>query len=215
MRIDDEFSGDTSVEIGVTLWGLIQRDHRGVDRLRDANTIVKNRHHQSAVLLHDWCLAGQERVGFGPTETEPQTESSGARSVVLGARIVGHIQTGNTNGFGTRRTMPPQRLSGKGWSVGVVEDLEVAAGERVRFTGTNPQAGYRNGERGVVEAIAAGLLTVDCRGAAQRFTSGSGRPSSRHPLRRGPGARSPQRCRFLRRNSPSHTDIRRGPVSAR
>ena len=38
---------------------------------------------------------------------------------------------------GTHRTMSPRSLSGKGWSVGVVEDLEVAAGERIRFTGTN------------------------------------------------------------------------------
>jgi hypothetical protein len=36
---------------------------------------------------------------------------------------------------GTHRTMSPRRLSGKGWSVGVVEDLEVSAGEQVRFTG--------------------------------------------------------------------------------
>jgi len=61
---------------------------------------------------------------------------------------------------GTRRTMSPRRLSGKGWSVGVVDDLEVAAGERVRFTGTNPRAGYRNGERGVIEEISAEVLAI-------------------------------------------------------
>ncbi len=61
---------------------------------------------------------------------------------------------------GTRRTMSPNRLGGKGWSVGVVDELEVAAGERVRFTGTNPSAGYRNGERGVVEEISADALVV-------------------------------------------------------
>jgi conjugative relaxase-like TrwC/TraI family protein len=61
---------------------------------------------------------------------------------------------------GTRRTMSPQRLSGKGWSVGIVESLEMGAGDRVRFTGTDLRAGYRNGERGVVEEIARESLTI-------------------------------------------------------
>ncbi|HWZ64744.1 MAG TPA: MobF family relaxase [Steroidobacteraceae bacterium] len=61
---------------------------------------------------------------------------------------------------GTGRTLSLGRLSGKGWSVGVVEELEVAPGERVRFTGTNPRAGFRNGERGIVEEISAEALTI-------------------------------------------------------
>ncbi len=61
---------------------------------------------------------------------------------------------------GTSRTMSPDRLSGKGWSVGVTENLEVAVGDRVRFTGTNPQANYRNGERGVIEGFDADVLTI-------------------------------------------------------
>ena len=61
---------------------------------------------------------------------------------------------------GTHRTMSPRRLNGKGWSVGVVEGLEVAAGERVRFTGTNSDAGYRNREHGVVGEISADALTI-------------------------------------------------------
>jgi conjugative relaxase-like TrwC/TraI family protein len=61
---------------------------------------------------------------------------------------------------GTHRTMSPPRLSGKGWSVGVVEDFQVAAGERVRFTGTNSSAGYRNREHGVVAEISADALAV-------------------------------------------------------
>jgi len=56
---------------------------------------------------------------------------------------------------GARRMMSPQRLSGKGWTVGAVEELEVSVGERVKFTGTNSGAGYRNGERGIVEDIGA------------------------------------------------------------
>jgi len=46
---------------------------------------------------------------------------------------------------GTRRRMSPRRLNGRGWTVGVVEEIEITAGERIRFTGTNPRAGYRNG----------------------------------------------------------------------
>jgi conjugative relaxase-like TrwC/TraI family protein len=61
---------------------------------------------------------------------------------------------------GTGRTLSPGRLSGKGWSVGVVEELEVATGERVRFTGTNPRAGFRNGERGIVEEVSAEGLAI-------------------------------------------------------
>ena len=61
---------------------------------------------------------------------------------------------------GTRRLMSPRRLNGKGWTVGVVDDLEVAPGERIRFTGTNPGAGYRNGERGVVEELSADKLSI-------------------------------------------------------
>jgi hypothetical protein len=61
---------------------------------------------------------------------------------------------------GTHRTMSPRRLSGKGWSVGVVENFEIAAGERVRFTGTNSGAGYRNREHGVVEEISADALAI-------------------------------------------------------
>jgi conjugative relaxase-like TrwC/TraI family protein len=61
---------------------------------------------------------------------------------------------------GARRTMAPGRLGGKGWSVGLLDELEVAVGERVRFTGTNPPAGYRNGERGVVEEVNADALVI-------------------------------------------------------
>ncbi len=61
---------------------------------------------------------------------------------------------------GTHRTMSPRRLSGKGWSVGTLEELDVAVGDRVRFTGTNIRANYRNGERGVVEGLGADALTV-------------------------------------------------------
>ena len=61
---------------------------------------------------------------------------------------------------GTHRTMSARRLSGKGWSVGIVEDLEVAVGERVRFTGTSSDAGYRNREHGVVGEIGADALTI-------------------------------------------------------
>ncbi len=56
--------------------------------------------------------------------------------------------------------LAPQRLSGNGWYVGSVESLEVAAGDRVRFRGTDPQAGHRNGERGVVEEIAHDTVAI-------------------------------------------------------
>lgn len=61
---------------------------------------------------------------------------------------------------GARRTMAPKSLGGRGWSVGAVDEREIALGERVRFTGTNPAAGYRNGERGIIEAINAKALLI-------------------------------------------------------
>lgn len=61
---------------------------------------------------------------------------------------------------GTRRRMSPHRLNGRGWTVGVVQELEIAEGDRIRFTGTNPGAGYRNGERGVVEEVSADTLAI-------------------------------------------------------
>src|ERR1700733_5805953 len=36
-------------------------------------------------------------MGLGPAEAKPQTEIPGARSVVLRARILGHVQTGNSD----------------------------------------------------------------------------------------------------------------------
>jgi conjugative relaxase-like TrwC/TraI family protein len=72
---------------------------------------------------------------------------------------------------GTRRTMSPGRLNGKGWSVGVVESFEVALGERIRFIGTDPHAGYRNGERGVVEEVSTeGLLVRRADGSSLRLS---------------------------------------------
>ena len=61
---------------------------------------------------------------------------------------------------GARRTMAPRRLNGRGWSVGVVESLEVTLGERIRFTATNLSAGYRNGERGVVQKVSSHAIAI-------------------------------------------------------
>jgi conjugative relaxase-like TrwC/TraI family protein len=61
---------------------------------------------------------------------------------------------------GTGRTLSLGRLSGRGWTVGIIEELEVAPGECVRFTGTDPRAGFRNGERGIVEEVSAETLTI-------------------------------------------------------
>ena len=44
--IDDEFSCDSPIEVGVTLWRLIERDHRRIHGFGNRNAAVKNRHHQ-------------------------------------------------------------------------------------------------------------------------------------------------------------------------
>src|ERR1700735_538230 len=55
MRIDDEFLGHAAVKFGVPARCLIQRDDLDIDGLRDANAVMKHRHHQCAVVLHDGC----------------------------------------------------------------------------------------------------------------------------------------------------------------
>ena len=47
----------------------------------------------------------------------------------------------------------PSRVSGHGFTVGEIESRTLAPGDRLRFTGTDKDQGYRNGERGAVERI--------------------------------------------------------------
>ena len=49
-------------KIRIALGRSIQRDHRGVDRFRDVDAIVQDRHHEATVVLHDRRLTGGQRV---------------------------------------------------------------------------------------------------------------------------------------------------------
>src|ERR1700736_3697913 len=49
--IDDKFPGDAFIEVRIALGRVVQSDDRRVDRFRDLDTVVQNRHHQGAVVL--------------------------------------------------------------------------------------------------------------------------------------------------------------------
>lgn len=54
----------------------------------------------------------------------------------------------------------PASLSGKGLSVGHIEEREVAIGDSLRVTDTDRTLGVRNGERGRVQSVSAGQLEL-------------------------------------------------------
>ena len=56
MRIDDELFRDTCIKRLVRLRCLIERDDFNIHRLGDVDAIVKDCHHQAAVVLHHGCL---------------------------------------------------------------------------------------------------------------------------------------------------------------
>src|SRR5271156_4083317 len=52
VRINDEFLCDAAIELGIPLRCLIQRDDLDIDSFGDVNSVVKNRHHQCAIVFH-------------------------------------------------------------------------------------------------------------------------------------------------------------------
>ncbi|MDB5975068.1 MAG: exonuclease subunit alpha [Nevskia sp.] len=55
----------------------------------------------------------------------------------------------------------PAQVSGKGFTLGRIELREVAAGEAVRFTGTDRAQGFKNGERATVESVSGTSLVLE------------------------------------------------------
>lgn len=64
------------------------------------------------------------------------------------------------NEAGKEVAVQPARLSGRGLTVGRIETREIVKGEALRITGTDRVLGVRNGERGVVESVSAGGITL-------------------------------------------------------
>src|SRR3712207_9594234 len=72
-RSEDVLLRRALVELLVAPRRVLQRDHLGVDRLRDLHPVVQDRHHQLAVVAHDRALAGGERVRLGPAQDRKST----------------------------------------------------------------------------------------------------------------------------------------------
>ena len=76
-----------------------------------------------------------------------------ARGDVLRVTALGndHLVLADSNGRSVE--FRPTRASGLGFTVGQVEARSLAAGDRLRLTGTDKDQGYRNGDRGAVERM--------------------------------------------------------------
>src|SRR5690606_36189727 len=66
VRVEDVLAGGAVVELGVAARRRLERYRRGVDRLRDLDPVVQDRHLQPAVVAHLRALAGDEAVGRRP-----------------------------------------------------------------------------------------------------------------------------------------------------
>ena len=64
------------------------------------------------------------------------------------------------NAAGRQIAYTPAQLSAKGFQLGRVEEREIAAGDRLRVTGTDRALGIRNGERGQVEYLSGGAVVL-------------------------------------------------------
>src|SRR5688572_4478892 len=92
VRVEHELLGRALVEVLVAVRRLVQRDHRGVDRLRDLRTVVEDHLHEAVVVLHHRTLAGGEAVGLRPAETDLDRQRAVLGRLVHGARVAGHVQ---------------------------------------------------------------------------------------------------------------------------
>ena len=64
------------------------------------------------------------------------------------------------NAAGRQIAYTPAQLSAKGFQLGRVEEREIAAGDRLRVTGTDRALGIRNGERGQVESLSSDAVVL-------------------------------------------------------
>src|SRR5689334_669852 len=62
VRIENELSSCALIEILVALRGLFKWDHGDIDCLGWPRLFVQNRHHELAVITHDWTLTRSKGV---------------------------------------------------------------------------------------------------------------------------------------------------------
>src|SRR6266851_2084465 len=97
MRVDDEFLGHPGIERLVRLGCLRERNQLDIYRLRNLDAIMKDRHHEAAVVFHHRRLTRRKGMGLCPSESESHREVPALRSFVLGAGIFGDVEAGNTD----------------------------------------------------------------------------------------------------------------------
>ena len=76
MRVDDKFLRNAGVERLVGLGRLPERNQLDIDRLRNPDAIVKDRHHQPTVVFHHGCLTRRKGMGLCPSESQPHLSMS-------------------------------------------------------------------------------------------------------------------------------------------
>jgi hypothetical protein len=97
IRVDDEFLGHAGIERLVRLGRLLERNQLDIYRLRNLDAIVKDGHHEAAVVFHHRRLTRRKRMGLCPSESQPHREVPALRSFVFGTRIFGNVEAGNAD----------------------------------------------------------------------------------------------------------------------
>src|SRR2546421_7144253 len=97
MRVEDKLLGSPFVEVFIPLWSILQRDDRGVDCLGDLYLVIEDGHHQLAVIAHDRALAGGERKGLGPAQTQADAKLANLRIFIDSPWITCDVQARNAN----------------------------------------------------------------------------------------------------------------------
>src|SRR6202158_4888053 len=83
LRVADEFFLNARVERLVALGCLLEWNHLDINGLRNPDAIVKDRHHQAAVVLHHGRLTRRKGMGLCPSESQPHREVPDLRGFVL------------------------------------------------------------------------------------------------------------------------------------
>src|SRR6266516_4655895 len=97
MGVQNELFGSAFVEVDIALRRIFERNDCGVDRFSNVYVVVKDCHHELAMVAHDWPLSGREGWALGRTPTAPQTKLSELRIFIEVACITGHVPTTNAH----------------------------------------------------------------------------------------------------------------------
>src|SRR6266516_6234613 len=96
MGVQNELFGSAFVEVDIALRRIFERNDCGFYCFSNLYLVVKDCHHQLAMVAHDWRLTGREGKRLGPAQTDAHTQLTDLRIFVDAAWIAGHVQTRNT-----------------------------------------------------------------------------------------------------------------------